>query len=81
MSNTILLPALIFMVGGLLVPLFKGKAKSIYMMLIPVAGFINLLMLPHGQSLAMNFGDFKLVLLNLDRLSLLFGYIFHIISL
>lgn len=74
------LPALVFMLGGLLVPLFRGKAKSIYMMLIPVVGFINLLNLPMGESFAFAYGDFNLVLLNIDRLSLLFGYIFHIIA-
>ena len=38
---TDLMPALIFMVGGLLVPLFKGRAKSVYMLLIPVVGFFK----------------------------------------
>lgn len=76
-----ILPALIFMLGGLLVPFFRGKAKSFYMMLIPVVGFINLLMIPSGSHLMVELGSFKLVLLHLDRLNLLFGYIFHIISL
>ncbi|WDP92913.1 MAG: Na(+)/H(+) antiporter subunit D [Desulfobacter sp.] len=74
------MPALIFMLGGLLIPLFRGKAKSIYMMLIPVVGFINLLNLPMGEHLAWTMGDFNLVLLNIDRLNLVFGYIFHIIA-
>lgn len=73
-------PALIFMIGGLLIPFFKGGAKSFYMLLITVVGFINLLLIPHGPHLATDFGDFHLVLLNIDRLNLLFGYIFHIIS-
>ncbi len=76
-----ILPALIFMIGGAFIPLFKGKARSIYMMLIPIVGFINLLMIPKGAHLAIGLGEFNLVLMDLDRLSLLFGYIFHIISL
>jgi multicomponent Na+:H+ antiporter subunit D len=75
-----MLPAAIFIIGGLLIPLFKGRAKSIYMMLIPVVGFLNLLTIPTGSYFAINFGGFNLVLLNIDKLSLLFGYIFHIIS-
>ena len=75
-----LMPALIFILGGLFVPFFKGRTKSVYMTLIPVVGFINLLMLPSGESLAMTIGGFDLVLMKLDRLSLIFGYIFHIIS-
>lgn len=78
-SNT--MPALIFMLGGLLIPFFRGRAKAGYMMLIPVAGFINLVHLPMGAFHLTVFGDFNLVLMNIDRLSLLFGYIFHIIAL
>ncbi|MDD9305179.1 MAG: Na(+)/H(+) antiporter subunit D [Desulfobacter sp.] len=74
------MPALIFMLGGLLIPFFRGKAKSLYMMAIPVAGFLNLIHIPEGQHMLMGFGDFNLVLLQVDRLNLLFGYIFHIIA-
>lgn len=79
MTNSIL-PALIFMIGGFMIPFFRGKAKSIYMMLIPVVGFINLINIPMGNHYLMSFSDFKLVLLHIDRLSLLFGYIYHIIA-
>ncbi len=78
--TTNMMPALIFMLGGLLIPFFKGKAKSVYMLLIPVVGFINLIHIPQGAHWAASFGDFNLVLLNVDRLNLLFGYIFHIIA-
>ncbi|MDA8135178.1 MAG: Na(+)/H(+) antiporter subunit D [Desulfobacteraceae bacterium] len=80
MTNSVL-PALIFMIGGFLIPFFKGRAKSVYMMLIPVAGFVNLINIPLGDHFLMNFSDFKLVLLHIDRLGLLFGYIYHIIAL
>ncbi len=76
------MPALIFMLGGLLIPLFRGKAKSIYMMLIPVVGFLNLLNLPMDVPLTLTLGqEFSLVLMKVDRLNLVFGYIFHIIAL
>ncbi|NOX32964.1 MAG: Na(+)/H(+) antiporter subunit D [Deltaproteobacteria bacterium] len=78
--TTNILPAFIFIIGGLLIPFFKGRAKTVYMLLIPVAGFINLLYIPFGDHFLVGFGEFKLVLLHIDRLSLLFGYIFHIIS-
>ncbi len=74
------LPALIFMLGGFLIPFFKGRAKSVYMLLIPVVGFINLIYIPMGEHHLMAFGDFNLVLLNIDRLNLVFGYIYHIIA-
>ena len=78
--TTNLVPALIFMVGGMLVPFFKGRAKSVYMLLIPVVGFLNLIHIPIGDHHYLAFGDFNLVLLHVDRLSLLFGYIFHIVA-
>ena len=68
------------MLGGLLIPFFKGRAKSVYMLMIPVVGFINLIHIPMGEHHLMGFADFNLVLLNIDRLNLVFGYIFHIIA-
>ncbi|MCP3940611.1 MAG: Na(+)/H(+) antiporter subunit D [Desulfobacteraceae bacterium] len=79
--TTNILPAFIFMIGSLLIPFFRGRAKSIYMMAIPVAGFLNLLYLPTGDHYLVNFAGLELVLLHVDRLNLLFGYIYHIISL
>jgi multicomponent Na+:H+ antiporter subunit D len=76
-----LLPALIFMIGGIFIPFFRGRAKSVYMMVIPVAGFINLLLIPMGEHHLVSFGDLNLVLLQVDRLNLMFGYIYHIIAL
>ncbi|MCP4719215.1 MAG: Na(+)/H(+) antiporter subunit D [Desulfobacteraceae bacterium] len=75
-----ILPALIFILGGLFIPFFRGKAKSVYMLLIPVVGFLNLINIPLGEYHLLAFGDFNLVLLNIDRLNLVFGYIFHIIA-
>ena len=74
-------PAFIFMFGGLLIPFFKGRAKSVYMMAIPVVGFLNLLLIAPGDHLPVSLAGFDLMLMHVDRLNLLFGYIFHIISL
>jgi multicomponent Na+:H+ antiporter subunit D len=79
MINTVP-PALIFIVGGLLAPLIKGKWKSAFLLLIPVVGFINLINIPVGTHWVVRFLEWDLVLGNVDRLSLVFGYIFHIIS-
>lgn len=78
--TTSIFPAFIFMIGGFFIPFFRGRAKSVYMLLLPVVGFINLLYLPMGDLHQVGFGEFNLVLLHVDRLNLLFGYIFHIIS-
>ncbi len=73
-------PGAILILGSLLVPLFRGKWKSFYLLALPVLSFLNLLYWDPGQSLAVNFLGYHLVLARLDRLSLLFGYIFHLIS-
>ena len=73
-------PAFIFIIGALLVPFFKGKLKSAYLLFLPVVGFVNLINVPEGNHWAVQFLDYHLVLGKVDRLSLLFGYIFHLIS-
>lgn len=71
-------PALIFIIGALAVPILKGRVKSAYLLLLPLVGFANLLMIPAGTSAQVEFLNFTLTLIKTDRLSLLFGYIFHI---
>jgi multicomponent Na+:H+ antiporter subunit D len=73
-------PAFIFIVGALLVPFLNGKLKSAYLLFLPVLGFINLINIPEGTHWVVGFLDYQLVFGKVDRLSLLFGYIFHLIS-
>ena len=79
MINTVP-PAFIFIIGGLLVPLIKGKWKSAFLLLIPIVGFINLINIPQGTHWIVRFVGYDLVFGKVDRLSLLFGYIFHLIT-
>ena len=74
-------PAPIYIVGALLVPLLRGRVKSAYMMLIPVVSFFFLINTQVGTAWELNFLGFDLVPFKVDRLSLVFGYIFHLISL
>jgi multicomponent Na+:H+ antiporter subunit D len=79
MINTVP-PAIIFIIGALLIPLLKGKLKSIYLLILPVIGFINLINIPEGTHWLVRFLDYELIFGKVDRLSLLFAYIFHLIS-
>ncbi len=79
MINT-LPPQAIFIIGGLLIPLFKGRLKSIYLLLLPVISFINLINVPEGTHWIVRFLDYELIFGRVDRLSLLFAYVFHLIS-
>ncbi len=73
-------PGIVFIAGGLLIPVFSGRLKSIWMLLLPIIGFITLNTTPAGNHWAYQFLDYDLILGRVDRLSLVFGYIFCIIS-
>ena len=79
MINTVP-PAVIFILGALLIPLLKGRLKSAYLLLLPIAGFINLINIPEGTNWIVRFLDYELVFGKVDRLSLFFGYIYHLIT-
>src|SRR6056297_3020175 len=73
-------PALIFIVGGFLIPFLKGRVKSAYMLILPVLAFITVLYTPLGLHWQFEFLGFDLILGRLDRLSRVFAYIFVLIS-
>ncbi|MEW6052612.1 MAG: Na(+)/H(+) antiporter subunit D [Nitrospirota bacterium] len=73
-------PAAVFILGAFLVPFLRGKLKSYYLLLLPIIGFINLLSIPEGTHWVVNFLGYDLIFGKVDRLSLFFGYIYHLIS-
>lgn len=74
-------PAFIFIFGALLIPLLPGKIKSAYMLMLPVLSFFLLINMVPGSTWQLDFLGFDLVPFKVDRLSLLFAYIYHLISL
>lgn len=73
-------PALIFIIGALLIPLMRGKIKSAFMLLIPVLAFVSLVSIPEGKHWVFSLLDYDLILGRIDRLSRVFGFIFILIS-
>jgi multicomponent Na+:H+ antiporter subunit D len=73
-------PAVILIAGAALVPLFKGRLRSIFLLSIPVLAFVDLLFLSSGQSWFMTLMDYRLIFCRVDKLSLAFGYIFVLIT-
>ena len=71
-------PGLVLILGALFVPLLPGKAKSLYVIALPVIAFIFVALLPSGThwnaSWLAGFGDVSL--LRVDKLAKAFGYIF-----
>ncbi|MBF0113025.1 MAG: Na(+)/H(+) antiporter subunit D, partial [Desulfamplus sp.] len=78
--NTGFPPGLIFIIGAIFIPLFKGKWKSALMLMLPILAFMSLMRMPEGSNWVVKFMDYDLILGQVDRLSLPFGYIFTIIS-
>jgi len=73
-------PAAIFILGALFVPFLKGRVKSIYILSLPVLGLINLLYMTEGTHWVIPFLEYNIILGRVDRLSMVFGYIFTIVS-
>ena len=74
-------PGLILIVGGLLVPFLSGIVRSGFMLALPIFAFLHVLNLPVGEFGQIQLFDLTLVTLRVDKLSLIFGYIFLVAAL
>lgn len=72
---------LILILGALPVPFMRGRLRAGYMLLLPILAFGYLLSVPHGMHLQVELLGQTLTLMRVDRLSLLFGYVFLIAAL
>jgi len=71
-------PGLIMIVGGLLVPLLRGHLRRAFLLALPVAGFAYTVGLDSGTAVNLAIFGYTLEVLRVDRLALVWGYIFHI---
>ncbi len=69
-------PGLILIIGAVLAPLLPGRLRSAYMLALPVVALVHLLGLPEGEFGRLQVFGLTLTTLRIDRLSLVFGYIF-----
>ena len=79
MSNVI--PFLPLMLGALAALLLRGWIRNIIMLAAPVLGALNLMGLEHGVFWSMEFMGYTLEPVKVDKLSLMFGYLFHLAAL
>ncbi len=54
-------PAAIFIFGACIIPFLTGKAKQVYLLLLPVLAFINLLNMPEGTDWVFNFLGYEVI--------------------
>ena len=74
-------PAIFLLLGSLLLPLLPGIWRQGLFVLLPILGFLNLLGLEAGTTWNIAFAGYQLQILRVDKLSLLFGYLFHLAAL
>jgi multicomponent Na+:H+ antiporter subunit D len=80
MTGNLLPPALIFIAAAGLIPFLRGRAKAGYMLLIPAVSLLILIHIPMGRIWTCEFWGYTLIMGRIDKLSLVFGYIFTIMA-
>jgi multicomponent Na+:H+ antiporter subunit D len=71
-------PALPLIAGALLAAAARGRLRQALLLLAPVAGFLNVLQLEPGDAATWSLAGYQLAVLRVDKLALLFGYLFHL---
>ena len=71
-------PFVPFYIGGLIALVSRGTLRASIMLAIPVLSAIHLWMVPEGVYLQFAFLDYQLIPYRVDKLSLMFAYVFHI---
>jgi len=73
-------PGLVLIFGAVLVPFLKGRAKKVYLIALPGAALVCCLLSSEGTFGAISVLGFDLVFGRVDRLSLIFSYVFSIMA-
>lgn len=76
MTSSLLHPGIILILFGLFIPLIKNR---LIVLLFPIVSFIILFSLDNGTVIKLDYGNYELILLSIDKLSRLFSYIFLLI--
>lgn len=71
-------PFVIFFAGAVLVVASNGMLRRVILLAIPLIGALNLYWLGDGAALQIPLFGYTLDLLRIDKLSVLFGYLFHL---
>jgi len=73
-------PSAILLLGSLLIPLFRGRIKQAYMILLALSAFLTVVIVPHGTYGVYEFLGWKMIFAEVDKLSKVFAYIFTIMG-
>jgi multicomponent Na+:H+ antiporter subunit D len=73
-------PGLLLILGAWVLPLLKGRAKRLGMVLLPLLALVDCLLLEPGTYGVVRFLGQELVFGRVDRLSLVFSYVFTLLT-
>src|SRR3990172_4040798 len=73
-------PAALFFIGAALLLFVKGKAKPFILLATPALGFLSLLIVSEGNHGTLTLMGQQVILGRVDKLSLVFGYVFTMIT-
>ena len=71
-------PCLILLIGGVFIPFLRGRYQQLFILLAPILGLVNLWGLQVGEVHTMTVFGMELIHCRIDKMALLFAYIFHI---
>lgn len=74
-------PFVPFFIGAILAAVTRGNQQRLVMLSVPIIGGFLLLMNQSGVHWQLQFPEFQWIAYPTDSLSLLFGYLFHIVAL
>ena len=74
-------PFLIFYIGAALAGVTRGTLRQVILLSIPIVGAVNLYYLPMGAYNTFELFDYTLTLTRVDKLSVVFGWVFHLAAL
>ncbi|GAA6172908.1 Na(+)/H(+) antiporter subunit D [Colwellia sp. KU-HH00111] len=74
-------PFVPFFIGALIIAFTRGSLRGVLMVAVPIISALHLWMVPEGIHLQFTFFDYQLMPYRVDKLSIMFGYVFHIAAL
>lgn len=74
-------PFVPFFIGALIIAFTRGSLRGALMVAVPIISALNLWTVPEGIHLQFTFFDYQLMPYRVDKLSIMFGYVFHIAAL
>ena len=71
-------PGFVLLIGAGLVPLLRGRLRDAYLLMLPVVGLLHLVSLETGSYVQTSVLSLEIIVLRVDQIALIFGYIFYI---